>query len=92
MFERGTIRCLVSGHVQGVFYRAATRERAASLGLDGWVRNLPDGRVELVVAGAPGAIESLVAWLWQGPPAAVVTGVAVEPGPVAVEQGFSVVA
>ena len=92
MSERGTIRCVVSGRVQGVYYRAATRDRALSLGLDGWVRNLPDGRVELVVSGEPAAVETLVAWLWQGPPAAAVSSVALEPETGPVDRGFSILA
>ncbi|HEY5666633.1 MAG TPA: acylphosphatase, partial [Gammaproteobacteria bacterium] len=76
--DRQTVRYLVEGCVQGVFYRAATAERAAELDLDGWVRNLTDGRVEVVAAGEDSAIEALAAWLWQGPPKARVTAVAVE--------------
>jgi acylphosphatase len=61
------IRCLVSGRVQGVFFRASTRERAQVLGLNGRVRNLPDGRVEVMACGPQAALESLQHWLWQGP-------------------------
>lgn len=80
------IRCLVSGRVQGVGYRAATAERATALGIDGSVRNLADGRVEVIVAGEPDAVESLIAWFWSGPPAAAVNSVVLEdcsgmPGP-----------
>lgn len=91
MSERGTIRCMVSGRVQGVCYRAATCARATALGLDGFVRNLPDGRVEAVIAGEAGAVETLVAWLWQGPPAAKVDAVSIEPGPPTIERGFLIV-
>lgn len=59
---------LVSGRVQGVFFRAATQATAHRLGLTGWVRNLPDGRVELVACGAEEKLKQLEAWLWQGPP------------------------
>ncbi len=68
-------RFVVSGRVQGVFYRASTRERAQALGLRGSAINLPDGRVEVIVAGDAGAIEQLARWLWQGPPQAKVDGV-----------------
>ncbi len=61
-------RFLVSGLVQGVFYRAATQEAARRLGLTGWVRNLPDGRVELVACGDDARLAELEAWLWRGPP------------------------
>ena len=62
------LRFLVSGKVQGVCFRANTQEQARHLGLRGYVRNLPDGRVEVLAAGADGALEALAEWLWQGPP------------------------
>lgn len=65
-------RCLVRGRVQGVFFRASTRDQALGLGLTGYVRNLRDGRVEVVACGDPAALESLRDWLWRGPPAAEV--------------------
>jgi acylphosphatase len=68
-------RFLVSGVVQGVFYRASTRGQAQRLGLTGHARNLPDGRVEVVAHGGPDALDALERWLWQGPPAAKVSGV-----------------
>lgn len=58
----------VSGRVQGVFYRDNTRRWASSLGLSGWVRNLPDGRVEVSVEGEKDKIESLERKLMEGPP------------------------
>jgi len=70
-------RCHVSGRVQGVFYRASARNRARELGVTGYARNLPDGRVEVLACGAPDAVEALCRWLRQGPPAAQVTGVEV---------------
>lgn len=60
-------RFLVSGKVQGVFFRASTREQAQRLGLRGHARNLADGRVEVVVAGADAAIDALAQWLRRGP-------------------------
>jgi acylphosphatase len=71
-------RCLVSGRVQGVFYRASTRQRAEELGVTGYARNLPDGRVEVLACGDGKAVESLCRWLWQGSPASSVTHVQVE--------------
>jgi len=68
-------RFLVSGVVQGVFYRASTRTQARQLGLTGHARNLPDGRVEVIAHGEPDALDALERWLWQGPPAAEVEGV-----------------
>lgn len=61
--------------MQGVFYRAATRERAQQLGCRGYARNLADGRVEVLAVGEPAAVDALVEWLWQGPPAAQVQDV-----------------
>jgi acylphosphatase len=69
------VRFLVSGRVQGVFYRASTREQALALGLSGYAKNLPDGRVEVVVSGSVSELEALERWLWQGPAAAWVEAV-----------------
>jgi acylphosphatase len=68
-------RFLVSGKVQGVWYRASARERALALHLDGFARNLRDGSVEVVALGDDKALDDLEAWLWQGPPMAKVTDV-----------------
>jgi acylphosphatase len=85
------IRCLVAGRVQGVFYRSATADEAQRLGLDGWVKNLSDGRVEVVVVGEPAAVAALVRWLWRGPPAARVDAVQLEEWTADVPSGFAVV-
>ena len=84
MTERIARRCLVAGRVQGVFYRASTQSRARSLGVSGYARNLPDGRVEVLACGTPDSVQTLCDWLWHGPPAAHVTAVEVES--VAVES------
>jgi acylphosphatase len=68
-------RCVVSGRVQGVYYRAATQKRAQQLGLRGWVRNLANGRVELYACGEATRLESLCHWLQQGPELAQVESV-----------------
>lgn len=75
------IRAIVSGRVQGVSYRASTAHEARRLDLVGWVRNLPDGRVELEAEGPTEVIDRLIAWCHAGPPAAHVTDVAVEDRP-----------
>ena len=68
-------RFLVSGLVQGVFFRASTGARARELGLTGYVKNLADGRVEVVACGTPDSLAALEAWLHEGPPAARVEAV-----------------
>lgn len=73
-----TIHCFVSGRVQGVFFRATTREQAALFGLGGWVRNLPDGRVEVLASGEEGPINQLRKWLERGPDMAHVTKIECE--------------
>lgn len=71
-------RCVVSGKVQGVFFRNATQKQAIKHGVKGWVRNLANGDVECVLCGEEEIIAKLCAWLWEGPPAAKVTHVDVE--------------
>ncbi|HDP90217.1 MAG TPA: acylphosphatase [Thioalkalivibrio sp.] len=72
---RSCKRFLVSGRVQGVFYRASTREQALELGLTGYARNLPDGRVEVIACGPAASLGVLKAWLHDGPRLAEVTGI-----------------
>lgn len=67
MEEKICIRCIVSGRVQGVWFRASTREEAKRLGLTGWVRNLPEGQVEVLVCGSTSQVELLHQWLHRGP-------------------------
>jgi len=85
-------RFVVSGRVQGVFYRASTREQAQQLGLTGWVRNCADGSVELVACGDEAVLSELESWLWRGPQYARVTAVAIEShsGQPDDHNGFSV--
>ena len=66
---------LVSGRVQGVFFRAATKREAESLGVKGWVRNLPDGKVEAVFEGEEDVVKMLMDFSKQGPPRAKVSSV-----------------
>jgi acylphosphatase len=70
-------RCHVSGRVQGVHFRASAARRARALQLTGHARNLPDGRVEVLVVGGEQALLEFIAWLWVGPSAAKVRDVAV---------------
>ena len=69
---------IVSGRVQGVFFRDTCARLARSAGVTGWIRNRPDGNVEAVFEGDPDAVERMVAWCRHGPPRAVVTGISVE--------------
>lgn len=82
-------RCVVAGRVQGVFFRASAREQAVRLGLTGYARNLPDGRVEVFACGTADAVAALRDWLRSGPPHADVTGVACEPAPFQALGGFA---
>ena len=68
-------RFLVGGKVQGVFFRASTREQALKLGLRGYAKNLPDGRVEVLAEGSATALDALERWLHVGPPMARVESV-----------------
>jgi acylphosphatase len=73
----GCIRCIVTGKVQGVWFRASTQRQAQRLGVTGLVRNLPDGAVEVIACGADGAVAQLVEWLHRGPEHARVAAVSV---------------
>lgn len=77
MNERTRAHVFVSGNVQGVFYRANTREQAQERNIDGWVKNLADGRVEAVFEGAESTVESMIGWCHEGSPAADVSDAAV---------------
>ncbi len=85
------IHAKVTGRVQGVFYRASTRDVAKSLGLTGWVKNMPDGSVELEAQGPEDKIEKLIVWLNQGPPYSRVENVSVTELPAKEEEGDFVV-
>ena len=72
------LHVLIEGRVQGVFFRAATRDEARARGLQGWVRNLPDGRVEAVFEGDRPVVENMLAWCHKGPPYAYVDQVEID--------------
>ncbi len=85
------VHVFVDGKVQGVFYRASTQDKAKALGLKGWVRNLPDGRVEYVAEGPDEAVQELLRWSEEGPAYARVSGLEVrEEEPVGEFSDFSV--
>ncbi len=69
---------LVTGKVQGVFYRLNTKQKAEELGIRGWVRNLPDGSVEAFFQGPTAAVKQMIEWCWKGPEAANVNNVKVD--------------
>jgi acylphosphatase len=73
-----TKHVFVTGKVQGVYFRDTTRTKAAEHGVDGWVRNLPDGRVEAVFQGDEEAVDAMVDFCHEGSPAARVDGVEAE--------------
>jgi acylphosphatase len=75
MLERKALRIVVHGRVQGVWFRGATARQAYALGVTGWVRNLPDGSVQVHAEGAPLAVDQLVSFLHDGPPRARVDAV-----------------
>lgn len=88
--SRTRAHVFVSGRVQGVYYRASTRDRAREAGVDGWVRNLDDGRVEAVFEGPESAVESMIEWCETGSRAAEVEAVDVTTEPPEGVEGFEV--
>lgn len=81
-------RFIVRGRVQGVFFRASTREQALKLGISGHAKNLADGSVEVLASGPGQALDALQEWLRQGPPSARVENVTREAMPDQAMQGF----
>ena len=81
----------ISGRVQGVFFRASTKQKAEQLGLKGWVRNTPDGRVEAIFEGEEHLIKYMLEWCNQGPPLARIDKVEVKnQNPTNGFEGFSI--
>ena len=83
-------RVVVSGSVQGVFFRTQTRDRARSLGVAGWIRNVPDGTVEAAFEGDDERVDSMVEWCRRGPSGATVEHVEVEWAEPQGEVGFAI--
>lgn len=84
------VRVIVSGRVQGVFFRATCAAQARTLGLAGWVRNVPGGAVEAAFEGPPHALERMIAWCRRGPEMARVDGVEVVAEEPTGETGFRI--
>ncbi len=84
------LRVVVSGRVQGVWFRESCRRQAAAAGVNGWVGNVVDGTVHAVLEGEDAAVVHVLAWMRQGPPRAEVTNVAVTPEEPVGERGFVV--
>lgn len=90
--EKARAHVIITGKVQGVFFRASTQDEAVRLGLTGWVKNLPDGSVEAVFEGDKEKIEEIIAWCHKGPPWARVKEVKVKWEPYQKEfERFSVI-
>jgi acylphosphatase len=90
MHDKFGMHCFVSGLVQGVWFRAGTHETANKLGLSGWVRNLPDGRVEVMAFGPKDTVMELQEWLKKGPPRAKVEDLSFAEAAWQEHQGFNI--
>lgn len=77
------VHVMIEGKVQGVFFRDTTRRKALELGVSGWVRNVPSGDVEAYLEGDEASVDSMLSWLWEGPPPASVEDVRI----ISREQG-----
>ncbi|MEI9910843.1 MAG: acylphosphatase [Bacteroidota bacterium] len=86
-----TVSIIVTGKVQGVFYRQSTKEKATALGVKGEVKNMPDETVCIIATGNSNEIEQLIEWCRQGPSRAEVTNVIVEENPLKLFEKFSIV-
>jgi acylphosphatase len=90
MTDRTRAHVYVTGRVQGVFFRATTRDTAREKGVDGWVKNLADGRVEAVFEGSEADVEAMVEFCQEGSPQARVEDVEVEYGDLEGIDGFDI--
>lgn len=86
-----TYSIIVSGKVQGVFYRQSTREKAITIGITGSVENLSNGEVKIIATGTKEQIETLMQWCRQGPPKAIVTTVEIAEVPLQSFGQFSII-
>lgn len=84
------VRALISGRVQGVFFRDSTRTQASALGITGHAINLADGRVEVIACGESDHLDSLIEWLHHGPVYAEVNAVDIKPISTTPPDGFHI--
>jgi len=84
------LKAVISGKVQGVGYRYSTKNKAQSLGLVGWVRNLADGRVEAMAEGQRSQVDILMEWFKQGPPTAMVDNIDISEHPLGEFREFEI--
>ncbi len=90
MEDRTRVHVFVSGEVQGVNFRQAIADKANEQGVAGWVRNLPDGSVELEAEGNPGAVDEFLAWSRRGPIGARVDALDAEDIPAVGDEDFTI--
>ena len=83
-----SVRLRIEGRVQGVWYRAWTMQTAHAAGLDGWVENRRDGSVEVALSGPGDVVDAMIRDCWQGPPAARVSNIHIEPEGKDIAPGF----
>jgi len=81
MAEKVRVHAIISGRVQGVFFRMETKKKADACRVFGWVKNLPEGTVEAIFEGERSRVEEVVAWCRQGPPASIVKQVSISEQP-----------
>jgi acylphosphatase len=86
-----TIRLIIKGKVQGVFFRATAKDIADRLGIKGWVRNLPDNNVEIIATAADEHLAQLIEWCKKGPPRAIVDEVIIEDAEAQAVKGFRII-
>ena len=84
------MHCYISGRVQGVFFRASARQEAERLGITGYAKNLPDGRLEVLACGSKGQVDDFCVWLSQGPANAEVSNVSCQPVDAIPPSEFSI--
>jgi len=86
-----TIRLIIKGKVQGVFFRTTAKDVADRLGIKGWVRNLPDRNVEIIATASDELLTQLIEWCKQGPPRAIVDEVIIEVTEAELVKGFRII-